>query len=87
MRIYFFKYIIINFCYKFEERVDEKIIKIIIKIIIKERFYGQEINRSTYNLAKMNMFPHNVNYSNFSIKRGDTFSNFLHIDEKILNYI
>lgn len=40
--------------------------------IIDEGFYGQEINHTTYNLARMNMFLHNVNYDKFDIKLGDT---------------
>jgi type I restriction enzyme M protein len=40
--------------------------------IIKEGFYGQEINHTTYNLARMNMFLHNVNYDKFNIALGDT---------------
>ena len=35
-------------------------------------FYGQEINHTTYNLARMNMFLHGVNYSSFDIALGDT---------------
>lgn len=50
--------------------------------IIEEGFFGQEINMTNYNLARMNMFLHNVNYNNFSIKRGDTLLNPLHLDEK-----
>ena len=50
--------------------------------IIDEGFFGQEINMTNYNLARMNMFLHNVNYNNFSIKRGDTLINPLHRDEK-----
>ncbi len=40
--------------------------------IIEEGFFGQEINHTTYNLARMNMFLHNVNYDKFDIKLGDT---------------
>jgi len=40
--------------------------------IIEEGFFGQEINMTTYNLARMNMFLHNINYDKFDIKRGDT---------------
>ncbi len=40
--------------------------------IIQEGFYGQEINHTTYNLARMNMFLHNVNYDKFHIALGDT---------------
>ena len=50
--------------------------------IIDEGFFGQEINMTNFNLARMNMFLHNVNYNNFSIKRGDTLLNPLHKDEK-----
>lgn len=42
---------------------------------IKEGFFGQEINRTTYNLARMNMFLHNVNYDKFDIALGDTLLN------------
>lgn len=40
--------------------------------IIEDGFYGQEINHTTYNLARMNMFLHNVNYDKFDIALGDT---------------
>lgn len=40
--------------------------------IIEEGFFGQEINHTTYNLARMNMFLHNINYDNFSIMLGNT---------------
>ncbi len=35
-------------------------------------FYGQELNNTTYNLARMNMLLHDVNYSSFDIKQEDT---------------
>lgn len=50
--------------------------------IIEEGFFGQEINMTTYNLARMNMFLHNINYDKFDIKRGDTLINPLHNDDK-----
>ncbi len=40
--------------------------------IIQEGFFGQEINHTTYNLARMNMFLHNINYDKFDIALGDT---------------
>ena len=43
--------------------------------IIEDGFYGQEINHTTYNLARMNMFLHNVNSDKFDIKLGDTLIN------------
>lgn len=40
--------------------------------IIQEGFFGQEINHTTYNLARMNMFLHNINYDKFEIALGNT---------------
>jgi type I restriction enzyme M protein len=40
--------------------------------IIEDGFFGQELNHTTYNLARMNMFLHNVNYDKFKIGLGDT---------------
>ena len=40
--------------------------------IIEEGFFGQELNHTTYNLARMNMFLHNINYHKFNIQLGDT---------------
>lgn len=40
--------------------------------IIEEGFFGQEVNHTTYNLARMNMFLHNINYDKFNIVLGDT---------------
>jgi type I restriction enzyme M protein len=40
--------------------------------LIEGGFYGQELNHTTYNLARMNMFLHNVNYDKFNIQLGDT---------------
>lgn len=40
--------------------------------IIEGGFFGQEINYTTYNLARMNMFLHNVNYDKFNIQHGNT---------------
>ena len=39
---------------------------------IKDGFFGQEINHTTYNLARMNMFLHNINYDKFNIALGNT---------------
>ena len=38
-------------------------------------FYGQELNRTTYNLARMNMILHDVHYRDFSIQQEDTLEN------------
>lgn len=40
--------------------------------IVEEGFFGQELNHTTYNLARMNMFLHNINYDKFEIELGDT---------------
>jgi type I restriction enzyme M protein len=40
--------------------------------MIEDGFFGQEINHTTYNLARMNMFLHNVNYDKFHIALGNT---------------
>ena len=50
--------------------------------IIEDGFFGQEINHTTYNLARMNMFLHNVNYDKFNIALGDTLINPQFKDEK-----
>ena len=46
-------------------------------------FYGQEMNASTYNLARMNMLMHGVDYHNFDIYKGDTLTNDYYEDEKM----
>lgn len=50
--------------------------------ILEDGFFGQEINMTNYNLARMNMFLHNINYNSFNIKRGDTLLNPQHLEEK-----
>jgi type I restriction enzyme M protein len=45
-------------------------------------FYGQEQNRTTYNLARMNMILHDVNYHKFDIKNEDTLEKPQHLDFK-----
>lgn len=44
-------------------------------------FYGQENNPTTYNLARMNMLMHGVDYQNFNIYKGDTLTNDLYGDD------
>ena len=50
--------------------------------LIEEGFFGQEINHTTYNLARMNMFLHNINYDKFDIALGDTLLNPQYGDQK-----
>ena len=44
-------------------------------------FYGQENNPTTYNLARMNMLMHGVDYQNFDIYKGDTLTNDMYGDD------
>ncbi|AJZ91270.1 restriction endonuclease, M subunit [Klebsiella michiganensis] len=50
--------------------------------IIEEGFFGQEINHTTYNLARMNMFLHNINYDKFNIQLGNTLTEPHFCDDK-----
>jgi type I restriction enzyme M protein len=50
--------------------------------VIQDGFFGQEINHTTYNLSRMNMFLHNINYDKFKIVTGDTLTNPLLGDDK-----
>lgn len=45
-------------------------------------FYGQEINPTTYNLARYNMFLHNINFEKLDIARGDTLIEPRHWDDE-----
>ncbi|CCH01381.1 type I restriction enzyme M protein [Fibrella aestuarina BUZ 2] len=45
-------------------------------------FYGQELNRTTYNLARMNMILHDVHYRNFDIRQDDTLEHPQHLDKR-----
>lgn len=45
-------------------------------------FYGQELNRTTYNLCRMNMILHDVHYSRFDIKQEDTLEEPQHLDKE-----
>ena len=50
--------------------------------LIEDGFFGEEINHTTYNLARMNMFLHNINYDKFDIALGNTLINPQYGDEK-----
>ncbi|EBW6364423.1 type I restriction-modification system subunit M [Salmonella enterica subsp. enterica serovar Oranienburg] len=50
--------------------------------IIEDGFFGQEINHTTFNLARMNMFLHNINYNKFDIRPGNTLTDPQFKDEK-----
>lgn len=50
--------------------------------IVEDGFFGQEINHTTYNLARMNMFLHNINYDKFNMALGNTLTEPHFIDDK-----
>lgn len=49
-----------------------KFAKVLGKENVRQGFYGQEINITTYNLCRINMFLHDINYEKFDIALGDT---------------
>ncbi len=49
---------------------------------VRQGFFGQEINLTTYNLCRINMFLHNVNYEKFDIAHGDTLTEPQHWDDE-----
>ncbi len=59
-----------------------KFAKILGKDKVKQGFYGQEINLTTYNLARINMFLHDIPFDKFSIAYGDTLKDPYHWDDK-----
>lgn len=56
--------------------------KILGKDNVKQGFYGQEINLTTFNLARINMFLHDINFEKFHFAHGDTLINAKHWDDK-----
>lgn len=59
-----------------------KFAKILGKENVRNGFFGQEINLTTYNLARINMFLHDVNFNEFSIAHGDTLTEPAHLDDE-----
>lgn len=49
---------------------------------VRQGFFGQEINLTTYNLCRINMFLHDVNYEKFDIAHGDTLTDPVHWDDE-----
>src|SRR5699024_5676790 len=56
--------------------------KVLGKENVRVGFYGQELNRTTYNLARINMFLHDINFAKFSIAPGGTLTDPQHQDEE-----
>ncbi len=59
-----------------------KFAKVLGKENVRQGFFGQEINLTTYNLCRINMFLHDVNYEKFDIAHGDTLIDPLHWDDE-----
>ncbi|WP_441962366.1 type I restriction-modification system subunit M [Mycolicibacterium houstonense] len=59
-----------------------KFAKVLGKENVRQGFFGQEINLTTYNLARINMFLHDVNYEKFHIAHGDTLTDPAHWDDE-----
>lgn len=59
-----------------------KFAKILGKQNVRQGFYGQEINITTYNLCRINMFLHDIGYEKFNIGHGDTLTEPLHWDDE-----
>lgn len=49
---------------------------------VRQGFFGQEINLTTYNLCRINMFLHDINYNNFDVALGDTLIDPKHWDDE-----
>lgn len=59
-----------------------KFAKILGKDNVRQGFFGQEINITTYNLCRMNMWLHDIEYTDFDIAHGDTLTEPLHKDDE-----
>ncbi|HQV56797.1 MAG TPA: type I restriction-modification system subunit M [Ilumatobacteraceae bacterium] len=59
-----------------------KFAKVLGKDNVRQGFFGQEINLTTYNLCRINMFLHDVNYEKFNIAHGDTLLDPAHWDDE-----
>ncbi len=59
-----------------------KAAKVLGKENVRQGFFGQEINITTYNLCRINMFLHDIDYDKFDIGHGDTLTEPLHWDDE-----
>jgi len=59
-----------------------KFVKVLGKENVRQGFFGQEINLTIYNLCRINMFLHDINYNNFDIAHGDTLMDPKHWDDE-----
>ena len=59
-----------------------KFAKVLGKDNVRQGFYGQEVNITTHNLCRINMFLHDINYEKFNIAHGDTLMDPKHWDDE-----
>jgi type I restriction enzyme M protein len=59
-----------------------KFAKVLGKENVRQGFFGQEINLTTYNLCRINMYLHDINYEKFNIAHGDTLTDPAHWDDE-----
>ena len=59
-----------------------KFAKVLGKDNVRQGFYGQEVNITTHNLCRINMFLHDINYEKFDIAHGDTLTDPRHWDDE-----
>ena len=80
-----------SFCIKISRNIDPacgsgslllKFAKILGRENVRQGFFGQEINITTYNLCRINMFLHDIDYDKFDIALGDTLTDPQHWDDE-----
>src|SRR3989338_2120594 len=54
---------------------------------VRQGFFGQEINLTTFNLCRINMFLHDINYNHFNIAHGNTLTDPKHWDDEPFDVI
>lgn len=59
-----------------------KFAKVLGKENVRQGFYGQEINLTTFNLARINMFLHDINFEKFNLAHGDVLTDPQHWDDE-----
>ena len=59
-----------------------KFAKVLGKDNVRQGFFGQEINITTYNLCRINMFLHDIDYDKFDIAHGDTLTEPAHMNDE-----
>nr|WP_300144496.1 type I restriction-modification system subunit M [Propionicimonas sp.] len=59
-----------------------KFAKVLGRDNVRQGFFGQEINLTTFNLARINMFLHDINFEKFNLAHGDTLTDPAHWDDE-----